>query len=154
MPGHPPKWYNRNRSIGLFISRPSDCAEVLRGRLSPKGDVYIFNPLGKGFFYESFHASGEFHQRYRNRPKEKIVPILGTEDESLGFRTTEFKLNRRPCFCLRVGKNLNSIEIKVIMKHLIRYLPEEIRSREVIRMLNEKSFFRAHLKKVKRIIKK
>lgn len=64
MPGKPPKWYNKDKSIGLFVSTHRGCIEIIRRKIMSSGDIYVFRlPQSQRTcpFHEAFHKSGEFH---------------------------------------------------------------------------------------------
>jgi len=145
MPGKPPKWYNKDKSIGLFLcGGPDHCVEMVRGTIGSKGDIYVFpTPLQvqKHFpFHESFHTSGEFHWKMRG---EKIIPICGPEDAPAAFRAAFFKFGQTPCFCFRRGKRLSSNEIRFLVRSLIKYVPLIIDTKKVISALEKDGFYRA-----------
>lgn len=142
-PGRPPKSYKKNKAIGFFICRGKDCIELLRGKIGPKGDVYVFHPRFPINEHESFHASGKYHMKI---DKEYVTPLLGKGDKPLATKTAIFRTRLTPCFCLRKGKNLSPKEVRLITNAIIRYFPKiDIKKEEVTSVLEKTGFFRAHI---------
>jgi len=41
MPSKPPKWYNKDKSIDLFVLTHKGCVEIVRGKIGSKGNIYV-----------------------------------------------------------------------------------------------------------------
>jgi len=141
MPGKPPKWYNKDKSIGLFVLTPKGCIEEVRGKTGSKGDIYVFRiPQTQETypFHESFHKSGEFHWKIKG---QKTFPLCGSEDLPAAFKMSFFRVGQAPCFCFRRGKRLKNHEIRALVENLSRYIPP-IDVEEVALGLEKQGFYR------------
>lgn len=149
-----PSKYNKERSIGLFVfnyepeNGRRNCKEIVRGKISSKGDIYIF-PFPKSQkkhpFHESFHTlKGEkpsrFHWVQKDFPKRP--PVFGTKDLPAALKFACFRARRPPCFCFRIGKRLKTYEIRPLVEKLIRFVPS-VDINEVVSALEKGGIYQA-----------
>ena len=155
--GRPSK-NNKKRSVSVFIFNFSgeggrrDCIELVKARISSKGDVYIIpNPKTQkeNPFHESFHTPKddkpkEYHIITENDPNDpKISPLYGEKDLPSAVRFSAFA--RMPaCFCFRKGGHLNHKEITILVDRLLRYVPS-VNKEEVIFSLETRGICRFRL---------
>ena len=152
-PSTPPKNYNQKKAISLFcciwFSYGFKCPEVLRARITMKGDIYImplieslhYGTEPKGDFQDfhlSYHSSGEFHWA---KDGTHIQPLFGEADFRKALKLW-LKLKSPPCLCFRKGKGLREEEILALIQHLARYLPLTIDVGEVAQNLKGTNFYR------------
>ena len=152
-PGIPPKNYNRRKAISLFcclsFSFGPRCPEILRARITMKGDIYImplieslhYGTEPKGDFQDfhlSYHSSGEFHWA---KDGTHIQPVFGEADFRKALELW-LKLKFPPCLCFRKGKGLGEEEIAALIQHLAKYLPLTVDVEEVAQNLRNTNFYR------------
>ena len=132
-PGIPPKNYNRKKAIIVFCCLPFSyglrCPEILRAKITTKGDVYII-PLIEFLhymtdpksefqdFHLSYHSSGKFHWA---KDGTHIQPLFGEADFRKALELW-LKFKSPPCLCFRKGKGLKEEEIFTLIQELARYL--------------------------------
>jgi hypothetical protein len=152
-PGIPPKNYNRRKAISLFcclsFSSGLRCPEILRARITKKGDIYImplieslhYGTEPKGDFQDfhlSYHSSGEFHW---TKDVTYIQPVFGEADFCKALELW-LKFKSPPCLCFRKGKGLREDEIVALIEHLTKYLPPTIDAGNVAQDLKGTNFYR------------
>ena len=152
-PGIPPKNYNRRKAISLFcclsFSSGLRCPEILRARITKKGDIYImplieslhYGTEPKGDFQDfhlSYHSSGEFHW---TKDGTYIQPVFGEADFRKALELW-LKFKSPPCLCFRKGKSLGEEEIAALIQHLAKYLPLPVDVEEVAQNLKGSNFYR------------
>jgi len=152
-PSIPPKNYRKKKAISVFcclyFSYGFKCPEILRARITVKGDIYIMplieflhhgtEPKGDlQDFHLSYHSSGEFHWA---KDGTHIQPLFGEADLRKALELW-LKLKSPPCLCFRKGKGLREEEILALIQHLARYLPLTIDVGEVAQSLKGADFYR------------
>ena len=152
-PGNPPKKYKVHKAIGFFLCRSFSfgfrCPEVVRARISAKGDVYIIPhtdyPLG---FHVSHHQSGECHwtwevrRIFRRKPaKLRMQPLYGEKDYAAASALW-CTLMQPPCYCLRRGRGLSDEEVVILLQRLAQYLPKNFNMEKAYQQLRNAKFYR------------
>ncbi|MBA7690465.1 hypothetical protein ES703_98992 [subsurface metagenome] len=153
-PSTPPKNYKKKKAISIFCcikySYGFKCPELLRARITTKGDVYIvpypITETGSKDLHLSHHSSGEFHW---TDDVNHVQPIYGEDDFPTALKIW-LKFKRPPCFCFRKGKALNDIEIDNILQRIARYLPFSFNIKETYQNLKDANFYRLALSQFKR----
>jgi len=150
-PGNPPKNYGEKKAISIFcclhFSFGFGCPELLRARITKKGDIYVipFSEYGIGDFHLSHHESGEFHWGH-DRTHDK--PAYGEGDFAAAFGLW-LKVRSPLCFCLRKGKNLNNEDIAILVQRLAQNFPFAFDIETASRDLERSNFYRLVLAALK-----
>jgi hypothetical protein len=161
-PGKSPKKYNAKKAIGVFVclsfSYGPRCPELLRARISAKGDIYVIphtEYAGKSRsknteFHISHHKSGKFHWVWDG---EHVHPAFGESDYPAAFGFA-LKVRQPPCFCFRRGKDLDVDEIAILVECLARYLPFKIDTAIACQNLRDVNFSMFHSPDFSRFLKR
>ena len=136
----------KKKAISIFgcikYSYGFKCPELIRARISTKGDIYVvpypITEIGSRDFHLSHHSSGDFHW---TDDGNHIQPIYREKDFPAALKRW-LKVKHPPCFCIRKGTNLSEIEIDNILHNLASYFPIYFKVNEACQRLSEKKFYR------------
>ena len=145
-PNTPPKNYKKKKAISIFCcikySHGFKCPELIRARITTKGDVYIVPyPITETGFKDlhlSHHSSGEFHWTDDGK---HVQPVYGEKDFPAALKLW-LKFKCPPCFCFRKGKSLSDTEIDNILQRITEYFPFTLDKNEAYQNLLDANFYR------------